>query len=230
MGQCGSEESRSNGAGPTDEGPKDPNSIEVDGARITGLTPEHHKLVRSLVRVGQRHIFTGGDDDTRSSLIPFLQRLDAAVPGGLLDYTARAQRLLANSKTGANPMEGCTPAVPEGRRLTIGDAEFLQFEQTGLAAAADTVFVLVAGGLGERLGYSGIKVALPTESVTGKCYLQLYAEQILAMQGLAGNERPIPLIIMTSGDTDAATRALLKQNGNFGLSDEQVTRDALEGG
>lgn len=53
---------------------------------------------------------------------------------------------------------------------------------TGLAAAADTAFVLVAGGLGERLGYSGIKLALPVESATGGCYLKLYIESILALQ------------------------------------------------
>lgn len=34
--------------------------------------------------------------------------------------------------------------------------------------------MLVAGGLGERLGYSGIKVALPTELTTGTTYLQFY--------------------------------------------------------
>lgn len=39
---------------------------------------------------------------------------------------------------------------------------------------AGTAFVLVAGGLGERLGYSGIKVALPTETTTDLGYLNFY--------------------------------------------------------
>ncbi len=43
----------------------------------------------------------------------------------------------------------------------------------GVEAAADAAFVLVAGGLGERLGYSGIKLALPSESATGACFLQV---------------------------------------------------------
>ena len=42
--------------------------------------------------------------------------------------------------------------------------------------------MLVAGGLGERLGYSGIKVALPIESASGACFLQHYVESILALQ------------------------------------------------
>ena len=42
-----------------------------------------------------------------------------------------------------------------------------------MEAAADAAFVLVAGGLGERLGYSGIKLALPADSARGACYLQV---------------------------------------------------------
>eukprot|EP00955_Chlamydomonas_euryale_P011223 121202-Chlamydomonas_euryale.AAC.4 len=48
--------------------------------------------------------------------------------------------------------------------------------------AAHAAFVLVAGGLGERLGYSGIKVALPVECATDTCFLQLYCQFILALQ------------------------------------------------
>lgn len=39
-------------------------------------------------------------------------------------------------------------------------AQFEKYEQMGLEAVKHTGFVLVAGGLGERLGYSGIKVCL----------------------------------------------------------------------
>jgi UDP-sugar pyrophosphorylase len=84
--------------------------------------------------------------------------------------------------------------------------------------------VLVAGGLGERLGYSGVKVALPTESATGTCYLQLYAESILALQARAGDgAQPLPLAIMTSGDTHERTLALLEAHGYYGLTPGQVT-------
>jgi len=43
----------------------------------------------------------------------------------------------------------------------------------GVKAAGRAAFVLVAGGLGERLGYSGIKLALPVESASNKCFLQV---------------------------------------------------------
>lgn len=44
--------------------------------------------------------------------------------------------------------------------MKFGDDSFIEFEDRGLKEARNSAFVLVAGGLGERLGYSGIKVRL----------------------------------------------------------------------
>lgn len=74
--------------------------------------------------------------------------------------------------SGLNPFVGCTPSVPEGVNLAYGKDEFLEYETLGAEAASEAAFVLVAGGLGERLGYSGIKVALPVDSASGRCFLQ----------------------------------------------------------
>lgn len=48
--------------------------------------------------------------------------------------------------------------VPTGETLTFGDDSFMSFEETGVKEVQKAAFVLVAGGLGERLGYNGIKV------------------------------------------------------------------------
>jgi UDP-sugar pyrophosphorylase len=96
----------------------------------------------------------------------------------------------------------------------------------GTPTVADCACVLVAGGLGERLGYSGIKVALPTETTTGTTYLGLYCKEILALQAssnaLAGTSNVVPLAIMTSDDTHQRTVDLLAANGNFGMAEGQV--------
>ena len=171
----------------------------------------------------------GSSDDTdKKHLLLQLKKLDNTSPGGLIGYIQRARKLLAESKAGVNPFEGCTPSVPEGVNLSFGSAEFERYEQMGLAAARDTVFVLVAGGLGERLGYSGIKVALPVEQTTGTTYLQSYVEAIQALQAksnaLAGGApRKAQLAIMTSGDTHALTKELLEANDYFGMAPDQVT-------
>ncbi|KAH6800617.1 UDP-sugar pyrophosphorylase, partial [Perilla frutescens var. hirtella] len=72
--------------------------------------------------------------------------------------------------------------VPSGETLTFGEDNFIQYENVGIREARKAAFVLVAGVLEERLGYNGIKVALPLESVTGTCFLQHYIESILALQ------------------------------------------------
>jgi UDP-sugar pyrophosphorylase len=95
-----------------------------------------------------------------------------------------------------------------------------------VCAVSDCAAVLVAGGLGERLGYSGIKVALPTELSTWTTYLGLYCQEILALQkasnARAGTDRKVPLVIMTSDDTHSRTVMLLESNGNFGMAEGQV--------
>merc|ERR1740130_1200094 len=103
-------------------------------------------------------------------------------------------------------------------------------EKKGLEAARHAGFVLVAGGLGERLGYSGIKVALPIDLATGECYLERYCQHILALHasvraagGKAAADVELPLFIMTSGDTHAKTVALLQSNSHFGMAPGQVT-------
>jgi UDP-sugar pyrophosphorylase len=81
--------------------------------------------------------------------------------------------------------------------------------------------VLVAGGLGERLGYHGIKLDIPVEVTETTSYLAHYASVIKAASKRLG--RAIPLIIMTSRDTDEGTRASLAANNNFDLEAGQIT-------
>jgi len=107
-------------------------------------------------------------------------------------------------------MKAKTLQVPTGENLSYGDENFIKFEEAGVKEAQNAAFVLVAGGLGERLGYNGIKVnndtaniftlcwsglvekslnlffplqvALPFETITGTCFLQCYIESVLALQ------------------------------------------------
>ena len=99
----------------------------------------------------------------------------------------------------------------------------MRLEKKGLPEVGKCGFVLVAGGLGERLGYSGIKIGLPTETLTGTTYLQLYCKQIKAIQLKYNGNKPVPLAIMTSDDTHRKTETLLKGKNYFGLFPSQVT-------
>ena len=115
----------------------------------------------------------------------------------------------------------------QGNTIQYGSEDFLRMEEAGLGVSHQVGFVLVAGGLGERLGYNGIKISLSPEITTGRCYIQLYIESILALQREAsrrtGTDVVIPFAIMTSGDTHARTAKLLADSSNFGMVADQIT-------
>ncbi|KAG2447470.1 hypothetical protein HYH02_007398 [Chlamydomonas schloesseri] len=192
------------------------------------LNDNERALVAALLDLDQGHLFEGWpekgtDDAPKRRLLAQLAVLDASYHGGLAAYVRNARQLLADSKEGVNPFEGYVPSVPSGERLDFASPPFMQLEAAGLAEAGGAAFVLVAGGLGERLGYSGIKVALPSECATATPFLGLYIRTILALQARSGTSRKLPLAIMTSDDTHGRTLELLRSNNYFGMEESQVT-------
>lgn len=188
------------------------------------LTALKEKVIEEL---NQGHLFpphTAPEDEAR--LLKQLAAADAAYPGGLTAYISRARKLLRDAKAGVNPFEGYNVAVPEGERLRPGTRDFLSAEEEGLKEVASCAFVVVAGGLGERLGYRGIKLSLPTESCTGTIYIDYYCRFIEALQDYARQQKKetvqLPLAIMTSGDTHSSTVELFEKHNYFGLDKEEV--------
>lgn len=179
------------------------------------------------VEYNQCHLLDGADSEGTKRLISQIKALNASYPGGLLNYIQRARKLLIDSRDGVNAFDGCTPSVPAGEKLVTGTAEFSKFEKLGLANLDKLAFVLVAGGLGERLGYPDIKIGLPIETVTGMTYIEYYVRMILSCEKYAEKQngiRPrLPLAIMTSEDTHDRTLRLLKANSCFGLPEDQLT-------
>ncbi|KAG6542802.1 hypothetical protein Mapa_015706 [Marchantia paleacea] len=205
---------------------------EFLGPNLSILSSLQTKLARMLMEEGQAHLFTNwplpGDRDVdKLRFFDQVAKLDSNYLGGLAAYIRNARKLLADSKAGKNPFTGYVPSVPNGEKLIYGDEKFIQYEEAGVKEAQHSAFVLVAGGLGERLGYSGIKVALPSETTTETSFLQLYIKTILALQdanskGQSTRVRPIPLVIMTSDDTHRHTQELLETKKNFGMLPDQI--------
>lgn len=202
------------------------------------LGDEKYEFCKNLSEnFGQQHLFEfwpaqGADDDKKVKFVDQLKALDGNYPGGLESYITNAKDLLQKSKDGVNPFEGYVPQVPTGEVVPLTPFsdekmnKFVENEELGFNQVPGMCFVIVAGGLGERLGYSGIKLALPTDVMTETSFLDLYAQNILALQAKFNTERSqnvlIPLAIMTSGDTHDRTVDLLKEKNNFGLKEEQV--------
>lgn len=196
-----------------------------DNARV--LDKKELDMAEALIKLGQGHLLeswppAGTEDSKKKDFMEQVLKCDAKYPGGLKAYLEKARKLLEDSAKGVNPFEGYTPQVPDGESLVFGTPAFEEMEEKGLSVAHQTAFVLVAGGLGERLGYNGIKLALPVEVTTRQCYLSLYVSYILELQRRTKSKQPLPLIIMTSEDTDAATKKLLAENKNFGMEPGQI--------
>jgi hypothetical protein len=139
---------------------------------ISVLTEPQQALLITLYRdLGQKHLF---DEEFFNGAAPPSQRRQFAAQllsldqeytnGGLEGYITKARELLADSQRGVNPLAGWTPSVPKGQLLDFGTSQYKEREAEGIKQLASCGFVLVAGGLGERLGYTGIKV----RSVAGR--------------------------------------------------------------
>ena len=138
------------------------------------FTSSQQDLARKLCALpdltNQCHLFANwstndpSHNDKKKALMSKLELVDTTYPdGGLLGYLKNAVELLEKSRKGLNPLEGWVPSVPQGEAFTVGTESFFSTEQLGLNEVGKCGFVLVAGGLGERLGYGNIKVCCMLE-------------------------------------------------------------------
>jgi len=197
---------------------------------LAAMNSEQVKLATCLVGVGQGHLFEnwappGINDDDKQRLLAQLTSLDAGYPGGLRSYTMNARELLLKSKHGVSSLEGYSGEIAAGHTLKAASRAMHETERHGYAVMHQCALVLLAGGLGERLGYSGIKIGLPAEITTGRSYLHYYIDSLLALQSTCdmGQGQLLPLIIMTSPDTHVKTLDLLARNAHFGADPAQIT-------
>ena len=189
-------------------------------------------VINLLEEVGQNEIISKLKEVSKEEQKEFVNQineLDKACRGGIKDYIKRAKVLLANSAKKMNSFHDYKIEVPyDIPHIKVGDEEFYELEKLGFNELKTSVFVLTAGGLGERLGYDGIKIGLQTELITLRPYIQLYIESIKAYEDRVKKVEKvspdwyIPFCIMTSGDTHDKTKAFLEENSNFGMKKEQI--------
>ena len=138
------------------------------------FTPTQQELAKKLCTLpdstNQCHLFEhwscdSNYDGKKKTFMSKLELVDSTYPdGGLIGYLNNAVVLLEKSRKGENPLEGWEPSVPKGEAFTsVGSDAFLETEKMGLDEVGKCGFVLVAGGLGERLGYGDIKVSCVNE-------------------------------------------------------------------
>jgi len=154
-------------------------------AFLPKMTDSQQKLALDLCSEGQEHLFEGWsttiteeEEDAemttkkKKEMMEQLEALDQSYPdGGLKGYLTNARVLLEKSRRGINPLDGWTPSIPQGQTFHLGTSHYDETEAIGIPYLGKCAFVLVAGGLGERLGYSDIKVRSTLHLTTVLKYL-----------------------------------------------------------
>ncbi|MCM8813541.1 MAG: UTP--glucose-1-phosphate uridylyltransferase, partial [Candidatus Omnitrophica bacterium] len=146
--------------------------------------------------------------------------------GGLKEYLQSLRKELASAKKGENPFQGATPHLPPNVVTFDGFATeaFQNSEQAAIPFAAQSIFVLVAGGIGDRLGgkFDGPKTTIPLALTTEEEYLFLYLDYLSALQKrvhqATGEEATIPLIMMTSAGANGTHENTVRFLADHGFS------------
>jgi UDP-sugar pyrophosphorylase len=202
-------------------------SSALDAHQAVGFFSDaDHQLLGVLSDAGQQHLFSdwpepGTNDDAKRDQLAALSRANNGYPGGIQAYVHSAKVLLARARAGANPYEGLVPHRPSQVDLSDLGPELRRYEDLGLRHGKGLGMVLVAGGLGERLGYAGIKIDIRVDLTSDLTYLALYGRWLQALGRRTGREHP--LVIMTSGDTHAGTLASLERLDWLGMGPDRIT-------
>lgn len=116
-------------------------------ATVADLSEADRALASLLVELGQAHIFAGWaagvDTAQRQAFFASLRETDAAYPGGLRAYADNARKFLAVAASGANPLDGYVPEVPEG--INLMDATSAQ-----VAEMEDLALPIIKGAWGRQ--------------------------------------------------------------------------------
>ena len=191
------------------------------------------EILKLLKDLNQNHIITKYNSISAQEKLDFIlqfNQLDKICRGGIKNYIERAKNLLEKSKNRISDLNDCEIQVPNNiPNIIIGSDQFYELEQLGFNNIKDSVFVLVAGGLGERLGYPNIKISIPTELITLRSYIEVYIDFIKAYEERIKKDKSlgsnwyIPFCIMTSEDTHDKTISFLEENSYFGMKEDQIT-------
>jgi UDP-N-acetylglucosamine/UDP-N-acetylgalactosamine diphosphorylase len=165
---------------------------------------------------GQGHVFR------------FWSRLDEAEQRALARQASRIdlaalQRAHAETLRLAGGPRKLEPAPVEALpRFGGSEARRAEARERGeeLLRAGRVAVLVVAGGQGTRLGFSGPKGLFPLGPVSGRSLFELQAQKIRGARRRYG--AAIPWYVMTSRATDAPTRAFFAEHGCFGLPESDV--------
>ncbi|KAF2453455.1 nucleotide-diphospho-sugar transferase [Lineolata rhizophorae] len=219
----------------------------LDKLHLTSSAPpepspeELSELRDAYAAAGQDHVFAFWDalsSGEKGTLFAQLSALDPGRINAIAERTlrgpAKADASGAAAATAEEKEETKLEPLPESATSSVLDSaedDLQKWYSDGLSLVAEgaVAVVLMAGGQGTRLGSSAPKgcydIGLPSQ----KSLFQLQAERIWRVQHLAERRHGkdegsvvVPWYVMTSGPTRGPTEQFFKENGFFGLKEENV--------
>jgi UDP-N-acetylglucosamine/UDP-N-acetylgalactosamine diphosphorylase len=181
------------------------------------MTPK--ELLNFLEGNNQHHIldhYHRLSSDKKGDFLASLAGLD-------LNLAFRLHEKFSKKKSSGSPLANIHPApiipVPRTPEEKARWREAYKLGESLIRQNQVTVLI-VAGGQGTRLGFSGPKGKFSISPIKNKPLFQLFSESIKALS--LRYRATIPLLIMTSQENQAETREFFEAQGYFGLDEDHV--------
>ncbi len=184
------------------------------------LAEREERLRHAFAGAGQEHVFRCWPalaPPARERLLAQLETVDLALLARLVEEMRRGAPVAALDLSRLEPAPFLPLPDTAGARRRVNRARRAGEE---LLAAGKVAALVVAGGQGSRLGLDMPKGCLPIGPVSGCSLYEWHCAKVLASRLRCG--AAIPLLILTSAATDAATRSFLAEHGCFGLPERDV--------
>lgn len=178
------------------------------------MTPDP-SLVARLAQHGQEHLLKWWgdlDDKAQRQLVAEIAAIDFEQLDRLVAELVATDVPASHPHDDVKPIDVIRLPSTDGERTARRHMAELGAEALAMGEVA---VVLVAGGLGTRLGFDGPKGTYPIGPVSKASLFQIHAEKIVAMGRRYG--KTLPFYVMTSPDNHDATIAFFEEHGRFGL-------------
>lgn len=170
---------------------------------------EYAKLFQKLKAIKQQHLLSEWHQLSLSQRQDLAAQIEALNTKTFLD-----QQLALNAKSNSHTNLDSFNAFD----LSGNQEDYLK--GLHLLASGKVGCLLIAGGQGTRLQFSGPKGMFPVSIVKQKSLFQIFAEKVVAAS--KQSNRLLSLAIMTSPLNDAVTKKFFLENNNFGLNSQQL--------
>lgn len=157
------------------------------------------------------------DDSERLIFQKTLNALDPTFPTKIFQKFQNQQRSSAKFR------ESLRKLLPLGSHYPVLDATRI-FHRSPSAenfiASGKAAIVILAGGMGSRLGHAAPKGTFPVAPVSQKSLFQIHFEKITCLR--KHYDAPILIYVMTNRSSHDETRAYFKENNFFGIPEKEV--------